>query len=416
MAAGLGETSDPRALVPGSPDTLTTTAQSLLAYGDVLVEAGEGLAKIDTENGWSGAAADAFRDRFHGQPSRWVEAGDNFHAAANALYDYIATLRAAQQRAGEAISRYARGDAATATAKNAHDQRVNEARAQGDSADIPFDDPGEADRSAARATLDTARGNVSSAGHTAAALVKKATESAPARPGFWSKVGDFLGDVGDGLVDGGKTVVNDLASFGNAMIQHPGDSAAMLGGMLLTGVSAGGEGLGVALDATGIGAVAGVPLNAVSAAGIVTGVGLAGAGAVDLAQHAGNDSRVEPLKMNSESSGTGGSSQQPASDLIKNGQQYKGTGGRGGNNLPVENGPKDGTLYKTDPQTGKVTNYTTYDSEGRAVKRVDLEGRPHGGVETPHVVEYVRNTNPKTGQVFVRPSNEVRAAFPWEIP
>lgn len=50
------------------------------------------------------------------------------------------------------------------------------------------------------------------------------------------------------------------------------------------------------------------------------------------------------------------------------------------------------------------------------MKRVDLEGRAHGGVETPHVVEYVRNTNPKTGEVFVRPSKEVRAAFPWEIP
>ncbi|WP_405526645.1 polymorphic toxin type 24 domain-containing protein [Streptomyces canus] len=47
---------------------------------------------------------------------------------------------------------------------------------------------------------------------------------------------------------------------------------------------------------------------------------------------------------------------------------------------------------------------------------MDLEGRPHGGVDTPHVVEYVRNTNPKTGEVFVRPSNDVRAAFPWEIP
>ncbi|MFI6437535.1 putative T7SS-secreted protein [Streptomyces sp. NPDC050759] len=416
MAAGLGETSDPRELVPGAPDALTTTAQSLLAYGDVLVEAGEGLAKIDTENGWSGDAADAFRDRFHGQPARWVEAGDNFHAAANALYDYIAALRAGQQRAGEAITQYARGQSATATAKNAHDQQVNEARGKGDTTEIPFDDPGEADRAAARGTLDTARANVDSAGHTAAALVKKATESAPERPGFWSKVGDFFGDVGEDLLDGGKTVVNDLASFGNAMVQHPGDSAAMLGGMLLAGVSAGGEGLGVALDATGVGAVAGVPLNVVSAAGIATGVGLAGAGAVDLAQHATNDSKVEPLRMNSEGSGTGGSTQQPASDLIKNGQQYKGTGGRAGNNLPVENGPKDGTLYKTDPQTGKVTNYTTYDSEGRAVKRVDLEGRPHGGVETPHVVEYVRNTNPKTGEVFLRPSNDVRAAFPWEIP
>jgi hypothetical protein len=416
MAAGLGETSDPRELVPGAPDALTATAQSLLAYGDVLVEAGEGLAKIDTENGWSGDAADAFRDRFHGQPSRWVEAGDNFHVAANALYDYIAALRAGQQRAGEAITQYARGQSATATAKNAHDQQVNEARGKGDNTEIPFNDPGEADRAAARGTLDTARGNVDSAGHTAAALVKKATDSAPERPGFWSKVGDFFGDVGEDLLDGGKTVVNDLASFGNAMVQHPGDSAAMLGGMLLAGVSAGGEGLGVALDATGVGAVAGVPLNVVSAAGIATGVGLAGAGAVDLAQHATNDSKVEPLRMNSEGSGTGGSAQQPASDLIKNGQQYQGTGGRAGNNLPVENGPKDGTLFKTDPQTGKVTNYTTYDSEGRAVKRVDLEGRPHGGVDTPHVVEYVRNTNPKTGEVFVRPSNDVRAAFPWEIP
>ncbi|MFE3038314.1 putative T7SS-secreted protein [Streptomyces canus] len=417
--AQLGETSDPRALVPGSPDSLTTTAQALLAYGDVLIEAGEGLAKVDTEDGWRGPAGDAFRDRFHGQPARWTEAGNEFHTAANALYDYLYTLRAAQQRAAEAIAQYARGETATTNAKNAHDRQVSEARGRGDNTEIPFDDPGEADRAAARAALDTARGNVETAGHTAAAKVRKATESAPERPGFWSKVGDFLGDVGDELLDGGKTVVNDLASFGNAMVQHPGDSAAMLGGMLLAGVSAGGEGLGVALDATGVGAIAGVPLNVVSAAGIATGVGLAGAGAVDLAQHATSDSQVEPLRMNSEGSGTGGSSQQPASDLIKNGQKYEGTGtgsGRGGLKLPKENGPKNGTMYKTDPQTGKVTSYSTYDSEGRALKRVDLEGAAHNGVETPHVVEMVHNTNPKTGQVFVGESKDVRTAFPWEIP
>ncbi|MFK4103761.1 putative T7SS-secreted protein [Streptomyces sp. NPDC019531] len=414
--AELGETSNPRDLVPGDPDSLTTTAQSLLAYGDVLIEAGEGLSKIDTENGWSGEAGDAFRDRFKGQPGKWIEAGNNFHTAANALYDHIAALRAGQQRAADAITQYANGQTATANAKAAHEQKVNEARGKGDNTDIPFQDPGEADRSAARGTLDTARHNVDSAGHTAATAVKRATEAAPERPGFWSHVGDFFSDVGDDLLQGGMNAVNGLASVGNAMLQHPGDDAAMLGGMLLAGVSSGGEALGIGLDATGAGAIAGVPLNIVSAAGIATGVGIAGAGAGDLLNHAANDSKVEPLKMNSEGSGASGSSQQPASDLIKNGQQYKGTGGRAGNNLPTENGPKDGTLYKTDPQTGKVTNYTTYDSEGRAVKRVDLEGRPHGGVDTPHVVEYVRNTNPKTGQVFVRPSNEVRAAFPWEIP
>jgi hypothetical protein len=40
-------------------------------------------------------------------------------------------------------------------------------------------------------------------------------------------------------------------------------------------VSAGGEGLGTVLDATGVGAIAGVPLNIASAAGIATGLGVA---------------------------------------------------------------------------------------------------------------------------------------------
>ncbi|GCD44273.1 putative T7SS-secreted protein [Streptomyces paromomycinus] len=414
--AQLGETTNSVDLIPGAPDSLVATAQSLLAYGDVLVATGKGLARIETEDGWRGKAGDAFRDRFHGQPAKWIEAGDNFHAAANALNDYIHVLRAAQKRADGAMSRFARGEAATATAKKVHAQNVAEAQNEGSSTEIPFDDPGESDRAAAREDLESARSDVEGAGQAAATRMKKATEAAPERPGFWSEVGDFFSDVGDGLMDGAKVVVNDLASFGNAMIQHPGDSAAMAGGMLLAGVSAGGEALGVALDATGVGAVAGVPLNAVSAAGIATGVGLVGVGAMDLAQHAKSDSAVEPLQRNSEGSGASGSEQQQASELIKNGQHYKGTGGRSGNNLPVEGGPENGTLYKVNPETGKVSNYTTYDSGGRPLKRVDLEGDSHGGVETPHVVEYTHNINPKTGEVFVRPSRKVRAAFPWEIP
>lgn len=76
------------------------------------------------------------------------------------------------------------------------------------------------------------------------------------------------------------------------MIQHPGDSAARLGGMLLTGVSAGGEGLNAVLGATG-------------------------AGAADLDQHTASDSGVEPLQQDSEGPGASGSSQQEASELIK---------------------------------------------------------------------------------------------------
>ncbi|MGH3621910.1 MAG: putative T7SS-secreted protein [Sciscionella sp.] len=68
--AELGETNDPAELVPGDPCALHDTAYSMTGYGDTLYEAGAGLRCIDTTEGWSGKAADAFRDVFDGQPGR----------------------------------------------------------------------------------------------------------------------------------------------------------------------------------------------------------------------------------------------------------------------------------------------------------------------------------------------------------
>jgi hypothetical protein len=108
----------------------------------------------------------------------------------------------------------------------------------------------------------------------------------------------------------------------------------------------------------------------------------------------------------------GGGKKRPtkATEQIKNGQEFK------GRKLPQRGGPPDGTLYKRDPQSGDITNYTVYDADGNAVKRVDLTGRDHGGVPTPHVVEYDRNVNPNTGEVFVREQRHARPATPDEIP
>jgi RHS repeat-associated protein len=75
----------------------------------------------------------------------------------------------------------------------------------------------------------------------------------------------------------------------------------------------------------------------------------------------------------------------------------------------------DEILVRRDPLTGEPTNYQEYGPDGLPTKRVDLTGSDHGGIETPHVHDYGRNTDPATGETFVNPG-PVRPANPSEIP
>ena len=72
---------------------------------------------------------------------------------------------------------------------------------------------------------------------------------------------------------------------------------------------------------------------------------------------------------------------------------------------PGASGPH--SVAKRDPRTGKVTGYTEYDAKGNPVKRFRPDGKPHGGVKPPLVVE------PK--KPGGRP-NRARPAKPEEIP
>ncbi|GDY33442.1 hypothetical protein GTS_50750 [Gandjariella thermophila] len=343
------------------------------------------------------------REVFHGQPAKWLEAGDCFHCAADALENYVSTLQWAavgQQQASESIKLWNEGQAATNQAKAEHEQAVRQAQQEAAAKtasgtptvapNIPFTDPGEAKRQTARDTLDRARSQLNSAGNTAADAVAKARDKAPEKPGFWSHVGDFFSDLGHGIENVGADVLNGLASVGNAAANHPGDVLLAAGGAALTAVSAAGDGLGAVLDATGVGAVAGVPLNAVSTAGVAAGGSMVVAAMGDLGRHAASDDKVSPVK-NGRGGGDSGTPRGSDGELTYEKSPKHGTEQRGNaapaptngqqaleNSVPIK--PTTSRRVSVDPATGEYVVFDeTYPGSGMArVSTTGTSGRGAG--------------------------------------
>ncbi|MDQ1289571.1 MAG: hypothetical protein QG622_3137 [Actinomycetota bacterium] len=101
----------------------------------------------------------------------------------------------------------------------------------------------------------------------------------------WDALADGAGDVCRGAVDG-------LASFANAVGQHPESVAQLAAGLLLVEFGVAGETLGVAADLTGVGAVIGVPAGVVSAAAVAGGVALSASAVGRLGAQAAGDDHV----------------------------------------------------------------------------------------------------------------------------
>ena len=148
--------------MPGNPGTITATARALRTRAGELEQAGTGLSRIDTTEGWSGPAGDAFRAKFHGQPGGWLTAGDCFLDAAAALDAYSSTLTWAQQQAQQAITEWNAAQTATGQAQTEYQTYREQGGTQ------PFQDPGQSGRDTAEKTLDNARFNLETAGNTAA--------------------------------------------------------------------------------------------------------------------------------------------------------------------------------------------------------------------------------------------------------
>ncbi len=182
----LGSTSDPAVLIQGDPDQVLTQATTLLDESTRITELADEVAAIRVRD-WSGGFGEpAYRAASSDEAAKWRTYGDLLQRAGSSLTTYAAALRAAQDRAAEAISLWQAAQAATERAVVEHDAAVaayNAAltrpvclpsygsRPTPPSATParpgPFVDPGAPLREEAAQVLEQARSSLEDAGATA---------------------------------------------------------------------------------------------------------------------------------------------------------------------------------------------------------------------------------------------------------
>jgi hypothetical protein len=206
----------PQELIAGSPDALDTTIEGLMTLGVSAQDAGNGLARLCTGEGWTGSAGEAFRAAVHMEPGRWTQLGDALVNAAEALKPYRDEVRAAQAEAAVAMQEWRQAQQLSAAAGLANLQAVQAyeaARFRGQQVSPPgsFTDPGAPGRAAAETRLADARTRVAEAGSTVNRVLLDCRDALPAEPGMWSR-------FADGFVDTFSTIGTQAADFAGGAV------------------------------------------------------------------------------------------------------------------------------------------------------------------------------------------------------
>ncbi|NTW41710.1 MAG: hypothetical protein HGA44_17830, partial [Cellulomonadaceae bacterium] len=202
----------PAFAIAGDPPAVRVRAAQARSTGYSLVGVGDALGRLTTD-GWSGRAADSFRESAGTEPRRWHDAGQAFIDASTAYQTYADALALAQAEAEAAAADHLRGDQTTRTARATWEAQTRNAQMAADPAlpigraviplQQPFHDPGEAIRDAAVARYEAAVARLDAAAHTCAAAVRAASEAAPTRRNWFESGAAFIGGV---LLGAGEAV------------------------------------------------------------------------------------------------------------------------------------------------------------------------------------------------------------------
>lgn len=198
--------------IEGNPDGIRSKAVLMQEKGQLFFDTGDALSKIDT-SGWTGRAADTFRDAHDLEPERWTRSGNGFKRAAAALQTYAGALEAAQAEAEEAHDDHVRGDRETERARRAYDSYMGQMRsywAQGGTEQAePFFDSGQEIRDQAIRDYDAAKARLDNAAHVCAGEVRAGCADAPEEPNWLESGFRAIG----GVLDGAREAVWDLLTM-----------------------------------------------------------------------------------------------------------------------------------------------------------------------------------------------------------
>ena len=204
--------------IDGNPGAIRSRASLLRQKGSSFQTVADALTKVTTD-GWTGRAADRFRDKFDAEPNRWRDAGDGFVRAAGALEAYAAALDTAKAAAAAAKAEYERGDRVTHDARSAYDSDIANTQAKAATARaagtylqvtiLPFSDPGAAVRSGAIRQLNDARSALKRAAHECAGGVRAGCAGAPGKRNWFESGAAFVG----GILQGAGEAIWDLGEM-----------------------------------------------------------------------------------------------------------------------------------------------------------------------------------------------------------
>ena len=198
--------------VEGNPGNIRARALLMEQKGQLFYDTGDALSKIDV-SGWTGRAADEFREAHDLEPDRWIKAGNGFKKAAAGLTTYAGVLEDAQRRAAEAKAEHERGQQESENARTQYGSYMDRMRAYWSSGGTdqaqPFVDWGDPIQQEALRAMQAVRADLDNAAHVCAGEVRAGCADAPEEPNWLESGLKFVG----GIFEGAGEAVWDLLTM-----------------------------------------------------------------------------------------------------------------------------------------------------------------------------------------------------------